>query len=149
MFILNLFIGKYPTKVLILWHQRIMKKENITLVLGASENESRYSNIATRMLIKNHFEVVAFGKRKGKIQDIDIETDWNNIKTMKIHTVTLYLNPTHQIPFIPLILDLMPERVIFNPGTENFTFTRALESHHISYEFACTLVMISTGQYAI
>ncbi|MDP2176702.1 MAG: CoA-binding protein [Bacteroidota bacterium] len=126
-----------------------MIKENITLVIGASENESRYSNIATRMLLNNHFAVVAFGKRKGKIQQIEIETDWENIKQLKIHTVTLYINPSHQEKYISLILKLKPERIIFNPGTENPLFTNSLENEGIKFEFACTIVMINTNQYAL
>ena len=45
------------------------------------------------------------------------------------------------------ILSLKPQRVIFNPGSENPKFEALLTSHHIQSLRACTLVLLSTGQY--
>jgi hypothetical protein len=44
-------------------------------------------------------------------------------------------------------MGLMPQRVIFNPGTENPEFIEKLESAGIYPEIACTLVLLATGQY--
>jgi predicted CoA-binding protein len=43
-----------------------------TLVLGASENPARYSNLAINRLKNNQHPVVAIGKRKGKVAGIEI-----------------------------------------------------------------------------
>jgi len=49
--------------------------EKKTLVLGASENTSRYSNMAIRRLrAQGHF-VVAIGNRKGEVLDVNIDTE--------------------------------------------------------------------------
>ncbi len=45
------------------------------------------------------------------------------------------------------ILQLNPERVIFNPGTENPELEMALESNGIKIIHACTLVMLRTEQF--
>jgi hypothetical protein len=37
--------------------------------------------------------------------------------------------------------------VIFNPGTENQEFEKTLEQHGIVAEEACTLVLLSIGEY--
>jgi hypothetical protein len=42
---------------------------------------------------------------------------------------------------------LHPRRVIFNPGTENPEFYAILKENKISYEVACTLVMLATNQF--
>ena len=116
-----------------------------TLVLGASTNLGRYSNIAVRKLQANATEVVAFGLRQGSIAGINIDTELKLYRD--IHTVTLYLSPKHQVQYYDYIIDLNPDRVIFNPGTENPDFFKLLDDHGIAYEMSCTLVLLSTDQY--
>jgi len=45
------------------------------------------------------------------------------------------------------LLELNPKRVIFNPGTENKLLVEILEKNKIEAIEACTLVLLSTGQY--
>lgn len=116
-----------------------------TLVLGASENPSRYGNIALNRLLSYNHPVVAIGKRPGKVAGVEIRTDTPELDD--IDTVTLYLNPTNQQPYHDYILSLKPKRVIFNPGTENDELEDKLKANGIEPVIACTLVMLSTGQY--
>ena len=116
-----------------------------TLVLGASENPSRYSNLAINRLRAKGHEVVAIGKRKGQVLDVPIET--NQTPFEDIDTVTLYLNPANQQPYIDYILSLKPKRIIFNPGTENIQLETLAEEQHIETMEACTLVLLSIGRY--
>lgn len=116
-----------------------------TLVLGASLRTDRYSNIAIRRLADNHHEVKAVGLRKGEVAGIQIDT--SKIEFEGIDTVTLYLNPKRQEEYYEYIISLRPNRVIFNPGTENPEFYKILKENEISFEVACTLVLLSTNQY--
>jgi hypothetical protein len=61
--------------------------------------------------------------------------------------VTLYLNPTLQKTYYDYVLSLHPKRIIFNPGAENHEFFRLAESKGIIPMEACTLVLLSTGQF--
>jgi hypothetical protein len=45
------------------------------------------------------------------------------------------------------IVSLKPRRLIFNPGTENDELNSLAASNGIKTLEACTLVMLSTGQY--
>ena len=45
------------------------------------------------------------------------------------------------------ILKLNPERVIFNPGTENPELESALKNNGIEIIHACTLVLLKTEQF--
>lgn len=119
-----------------------MKK---TLVLGASTNKSRYSYIATQRLNNHGHEVVPVGIREGAIEGIDIQQGRPDVEG--IDTVTLYLNPQRQEAYYDYILGLKPKRIIFNPGTENPTLMRLAREQGIEPEAACTLVLLSTGQY--
>ena len=119
--------------------------ETITLVLGASLNPNKYSNIALKRLRGKAIKTLAIGLRKGKVNDIDIITE--KIMFENIDTVTLYLNPKRQEEYYDYILKLNPRRVIFNPGTENFEFSKMLKEKGIKAEIACTLVLLSTNQY--
>ena len=116
-----------------------------TLVIGASENKQRYSNLAVRKLLAHDHPVVAIGRRPGMIENIEIITMQ---KTMDdIDTVTLYLNPTNQKPYYDYILSLKPRRIIFNPGAENEELELMAKNNGIKTLEACTLVMLSTSQY--
>ena len=116
-----------------------------TLVLGASENPERYSYLAVQKLLSHDHPVIAIGKKEGHVHGINISKD------MKIEndidTVTLYLNPDNQKKYYDFIMNLKPKRIIFNPGTENREFTIMAKNKGIQTLNACTLVMLTTGQY--
>jgi uncharacterized protein len=116
-----------------------------TLVIGASDNPSRYSNLAIRQLLGHGHPVVALGLRPGEVAGIPIVTE--RPADTDFDTVTLYLNPGRQTAYIDYILSLHPSRVLFNPGTENEAFAEALTQKGIQPVEACTLVLLSTGQY--
>ncbi|NVJ88092.1 MAG: CoA-binding protein [Flavobacteriaceae bacterium] len=119
--------------------------KNITLVLGASTNPNRYSNIAIKRLRAKEIAVIAIGLKTGRVVDVTILTDKKAFDA--IDTVTLYLNPKRQEEYYNYVLELKPRRVIFNPGTENLEFKKLLSENGIKVEFACTLVLLSTNQY--
>ena len=116
-----------------------------TVVLGASQNPQRYSHMAVKKLAAFDHPVIAIGKRPGNINGIDIITD--KPLSGDIDTLTLYLNPANQKPFYEYIIALRPKRIIFNPGTENRELKELAEGKGIVTMEACTLVMLSTGQY--
>ncbi len=116
-----------------------------TLVLGASENPARYSNMAIQRLLSQQQPVVAIGSRKGKVATVEISTD--KLPFENIDTVTLYLNPLRQQQYYDYILSLHPRRIIFNPGAENEELADLARENNIQPVEACTLVMLNTGQY--
>jgi uncharacterized protein len=116
-----------------------------TLVLGASENPGRYSNMAVKKLLAHQQPVVAIGKKAGAISNVIIETGEKPFDN--IDTVTLYLNPVHQKEYYDYIFSLHPKRIIFNPGAENDELAVLAEQKGIVAQEACTLVLLSTGQY--
>jgi predicted CoA-binding protein len=116
-----------------------------TLVLGASENPSRYSHLALQRLQSHHHPVVAIGKHKGMVGDAVIETEKKEWKD--VDTVTLYLNPVNQKEYYNYILSLKPHRIIFNPGAENEELAKLATGKGIQPVEACTLVMLATNQY--
>jgi len=116
-----------------------------TLVLGASLNPNRYSYLALQRLAANGIETLAIGLRPGNVAGINIVTQQVDFKN--IDTVSLYLNPKNQEDYYQYIIGLNPRRVLFNPGTENPGFYKLLEANGVMVEEACTLVLLSTGQY--
>jgi uncharacterized protein len=56
-----------------------------TLVIGASENPARYSNLAIKKLLTHQQPVVALGNKPGSVGTVTIETDkkpFENIDTI-------------------------------------------------------------------
>jgi uncharacterized protein len=120
-------------------------EKNKTLVMGASDNPARYSNMAIRRLRQYGHEVVAIGRKKTHVGDVPVEKETTGRND--IDTITLYLNPTHQMEYYDYFLSLQPRRIIFNPGTENDELERLASENGIQCDEACTLVLLSTGQY--
>jgi predicted CoA-binding protein len=116
-----------------------------TVVIGASDREDRYSNMAIHRLRKYGHPVIAIGNRKGQVEDVEIITEHPDMKDAD--TVTLYLNPDNQQPYYDYIISLHPKRIIFNPGAENEELERLAIKEGINVLEACTLVMLGTGQY--
>lgn len=116
-----------------------------TLVVGASTNPERYAFKAITQLRNHQHEIIAYGRREGTVADVEINTQWDT--NWKVDTVTLYIGPAHQGEFMNKIVDLHPNRVVFNPGTENTAFFDLLHQNGIQYEEACTLVLLATDQY--
>lgn len=122
-----------------------MPAQKKTLVLGASENPSRYANMAIRRLRQYGHPVVGLGLRKGQVMDVDITTERSPLED--VDTVTLYMRAENQEPYLDYILALKPKRIIFNPGTENMKLETLAEEQGIQCLEACTLVMLGSGQY--
>jgi len=121
-----------------------MSKSKKTVVVGASDNPARYAFVATNRLKQAGHEVIPVGMRTGKIGDVEILKGFPEIKD--VDTVTLYVGPKHQDYWKEYIYSLKPKRVIFNPGTES-GFQQELEQKGIEVEEACTLVLLSIGDY--
>ena len=119
-----------------------MKK---TLVIGASPKESQYSHIAVTKLLAAGHPVEAIGRSEFDIDQVHVVVGkevYNDIDT-----VTMYLNKDRQKEYEEYILSLHPKRIIFNPGAENPAFAERAAAAGIEPLEACTLVMLSTGQY--
>jgi uncharacterized protein len=116
-----------------------------TLVIGASLKESRYSNICVKTLVSGRFPVTAIGLREGLINQIQVQSGFPELHN--IHTVTLYLGPENQASWYDYVLKLNPERVVFNPGTENQEFEDMLSAAGIEVVEDCTIMMVQGGRY--
>ena len=120
-----------------------MKKN--TVIIGASSNSDRYAYKATLSLKRHGHPVFPVGMKGGRIEDEFILT--NRPQLTDIDTVTLYVGPQNQANWSDYIFSLKPKRLIFNPGTENHVLMKEAESRGIECIEACTLVMLSIGNY--
>ena len=116
-----------------------------TLLLGASDNPSRYSFLAIHRLREHGHPVIAIGRRAVRVADVDLQTQ--KLPIDGIDTVTIYLNPENQKEYYQYILSLHPKRVIFNPGAENPELQQLCAAQGIKVLEACSLVLLSTGQF--
>jgi uncharacterized protein len=119
--------------------------DKTTLVLGASMNPSRFSNICIHSLTDNNIPTIAIGLREGEVAGVNILTGLPDLQS--IHTVTLYLGPANQKPYYDYLMALLPKRIIFNPGTWNPELVSIARQNNIEIVNNCTLMMISGGYY--
>jgi len=116
-----------------------------TLVLGASPNQKRYSYMAIHKLLKHHHPVIPMGIKKAAVAELKIVNDRPNYTD--IHTISMYIGPRHQADYHNYLISLKPNRIIFNPGTENDVFKELCKEHNIQAIEHCTLIMLNEGTY--
>ncbi len=116
-----------------------------TLVLGASPTPVRYAYKAVKRLLSHGHEVVAIGKVEAEIDSVKITKEMIDIPDL--HTVTMYLNPQKQEPYLDYIIGLEPRRIIFNPGSYNPKLEKLAREKGIEVLEDCTLVMLNTDEY--
>lgn len=116
-----------------------------TVVLGASTNEDRYAYKAILRLLEHGQTVYPVGVKKGEVAGIPIERELPD--PGMVHTVTLYVGPLLLEQWHDRIIALKPQRIVFNPGTEDPAFEQRAREEGIEVTEGCTLVMLATGQY--
>ena len=115
------------------------------LIFGASTNPDRYAYKAMVLLVEKGHEVFLKGNKAGIALGLTIQVGTNNFD--HIHTITLYVGPQNQQDLIEDLIQIKPERIIFNPGTENPKLYAEIEKLNIKVEEACTLVLLHTNQF--
>ncbi|MCU0304233.1 MAG: CoA-binding protein [Thermoanaerobaculales bacterium] len=116
------------------------------VVLGASDNPERYANMAVRRLLESGHEVVPVNPKLERIGDLAVTPSLDRVSG-PVDTLTVYVSPAVSASLEGAIVDLAPGRVIFNPGAESPELEAALARRGIPTLRACTLVLLSTGQF--
>lgn len=123
-----------------------MDSKQTVVILGASDKPERYSHKAQLMLQDHGHEVILVSTKGSEINGVPVLPNLEPIKE-HVHTLTMYVGAKISSNMIEEIVALSPERVIFNPGTENPKLYSALKENGIAFEEACTLVLLGTGQF--
>lgn len=116
------------------------------VVLGASDKPERYSYKAFKMLQEYGHSPVLVSPTLKSLEGFQVFSDLSNVSG-KVDTLTVYVNPGISSQLQAKILSLKPERVVFNPGSENPELMKALDKAGIPVLEACTLVLLRTGQF--
>ena len=123
-----------------------MPTKETVVVLGASPKPERYSNKVVRALVEHGHRVIPVHPLLKKIAGVPAVTALTKIKGA-VNTLTLYVGPERGKELIQEMIDLKPERVIMNPGTESDEIEAHLNEEGIAVLRACTLVLLRTGQF--
>jgi uncharacterized protein len=118
-----------------------------TVVVGATDNQSRYAFLAATMLREYDHDIVPLGIKSGTVVGQEILDIRTKPEIKNVDTITLYIGPQRQPEWYEYLLSLKPKRIIFNPGTENPEFEKLAEDKGIETLEACTLVMLRSHQF--
>ena len=122
-----------------------MKNETV-VILGASNKPDRYAYKALMMLREYGHTVIPVNPVLETIESVPVVKSVSEI-SVSVSTLTMYMRPERYMPLLPEIIKLKPERVIFNPGTESDDVRVSLADAGIKGVYACTLVLLRTGQF--
>jgi uncharacterized protein len=117
------------------------------VVLGASSDESRYSHMAMVNLREHGWPRIPVHPRETVVDGEKVLPNLDALHGQSIHTVTMYVNPALSDKMAESLLELKPQRVIFNPGSENPRLENMLRAQGIEVVEGCTLVMLRTKQF--
>lgn len=115
-------------------------------ILGASNKPERYSHQAVILLAQQGHTVFPIHPAIDEIEGHRVFKKLSDVPE-PLHTITLYLSPSISTGLADAIVAAKPERVIFNPGTENPALEEQLSQAGIAVVRACTLVLLRTNQF--
>ncbi|NCA81436.1 MAG: CoA-binding protein [Opitutae bacterium] len=115
-------------------------------ILGASNKPERYSHQAVVLLAQKDHAVFPVNPALPEIDGHRVFPRLADVPA-PLHTVTLYVSPSLSTGMADALLAAKPQRVIFNPGTENPELEEKLAAAGIAVVHACTLVLLRTGQF--
>ena len=117
------------------------------MIIGSNPKTNIYAFTAANRLRQHGHEFVPVGISEGEVLGQKILNIHDLPKINDVDTVTLYINPKRQVDWYDYILSLSPKRIVFNPGTENQELKMRAEKQKVICEEACTLVMLSVGNF--
>ncbi|SKA82754.1 hypothetical protein SAMN02745166_00959 [Prosthecobacter debontii] len=123
-----------------------MNSSKRVLIVGASDKPDRYAHKALVALRHHGHGVVLVHPRLKEIDGLPVHADISDV-TEPVDTVTMYVSPAISSGLAEKFIALKPQRVIFNPGSENPELESQLAAAGIHPEEACTLVLLATGQF--
>ena len=123
-----------------------MPANETVVVLGASPKPERYSNQAVRALVEHGHRVIPVHPLLKKIAGVVVVPALSGVKD-PVNTLTLYVGPERGKELLQDMINLGPDRVIMNPGTESDELEEELNAKGIAVLRACTLVMLRTDQF--
>ena len=120
--------------------------ERSVVVLGASDNPERYSNKAVLLLKQHGYNVIPVNPKLAALEGLAVAPRLEDV-VQPVDTVSVYVGPAVSSAMLDEIVALKPQRVIFNPGSENPELMELLVQQGIAVEPACTLVLLKTNQF--
>ena len=115
-------------------------------ILGASSNPDRFSYRAFKMLQQHGHKPILISPKMNELEGLPVLAELSQIQS-SIDTLTMYVGPEKSKSLEDQILKLKPQRVIFNPGSENPDLQKKLAEAGIQVLEACTLVLLKAHQF--
>ncbi|MBF0263765.1 MAG: CoA-binding protein [Gammaproteobacteria bacterium] len=121
-------------------------KHHNVVILGASNKPDRYAYRALTKLRNQQYSIIPVHPKLDEIEGIKVKASLSEI-TEPVNTLTLYIGPGRSESIIDEIIELKPDRIIFNPGTESKKVEQKLKQAKIPYILDCTLIMLDCNQF--
>ncbi|MBC7743271.1 MAG: CoA-binding protein [Bdellovibrionaceae bacterium] len=115
-------------------------------ILGASNDPSRFAHKAFMLLKRHGYNPLPVSATVTEIDGVPAVPHLADLKE-PFDTLTMYVRPEISTKIKNEILQARPNRVIFNPGTENPELEAALKSQGSHVVRHCTLVLLNAGEF--
>jgi predicted CoA-binding protein len=115
-------------------------------VLGASQHPWRYAYRAVELLRAHGYLPIGINPTLTELAGVPLVAAVKELPP-GVDTLTVYVAPERSRALANEICVYGFRRVIFNPGSENPTLARALGARGVEVVEACTLVLLTTGEF--
>ena len=120
--------------------------ERKIVILGASNKADRTSyTLLKRLQTKAEFSLIPINPALKDIDGLPVLSKLEEAPK-KPDILSIYLNAQRSQELESAILDLQPQKVIFNPGAENPELMAKLKAQGAQVEEACSLILLSLNQ---
>lgn len=117
-------------------------------VIGASNDRTRYGNMAVRAFRRAGYEVFPVNPTESLIEGLKAYTTIKDVPG-KLDTVTIYVRPAVLVKLLPDIAEKGCKDLWLNPGTTSDTVLAEVERLGLNAIQGCSILAIGQSPYAV
>src|ERR1051325_8549441 len=116
-------------------------------VIGASNDRSRYGNMAVRAFRRSGYEVFPVNPTEPEIEGLKAYPTIKDVPA-ELDTVTIYVRPALLVKLLPDIAEKGCKDLWLNPGTSSDTVLAEVKRLHLNAIQGCSTLAIGQSPYA-
>lgn len=116
------------------------------VIVGASDKQDRFAYKAFKLLAQHGHTLLPVHPQLKLIEGVKVFSNLDQIEG-PVDTLTMYVSPKISSELKNQIIKLKPQRIIFNPGSENPELELNLNNAGIEVINDCTLIMLNSKRF--
>jgi uncharacterized protein len=112
----------------------------VAVILGASQNRTKFGNKSVRAHLAAGYHVIPVNPRGGEIEQLSVYPNLDAIPAQPIDRISVYLAPQHLLPLLDSVAQLEFRELWLNPGAESDELLARCSELGIPVVCGCSIV---------